>query len=231
MSQACAYSARMNSLLACPRRSHRRSPVRTAAPASGPDLAWIHDGIRHRVTVWPEVRFERETVPQEWDEAAPSEAAFASAALGVTGRQWRRYLEFVPAAEREWLERFQFGRMAALYLLVRCPVLLADLAEWPALAVFLAAHQSLRGSECPAWSELAAIYERDGLFGLLQWLGLPASRQTLAVLQQVADPDLPRRLLEPLRAALWDPESCWLLLHTTHLTDERLAAACHALAA
>lgn len=231
MSHARAYSARMNSLLARPRRSLRRSPVRNAAPADGPGLTWIHDGIRHRVGVWPEVRFERETGPEEWCEAAPAEAAFASASLGVTGRQWRRYLEFVPAAERAWLEKFQFGRMAALHLLVRCPALLTDLAELPALAVFLAAHQSLRGSDQPAWNELAAVHERDGLFGLLQWLGLPASRQALAVLQQVADPDLPRRLLEPLRAALWDPESVWLLLHTEHLTDERLAAACHALAA
>ncbi len=230
MSHARAYSARMNSLLSRPRRSPRRSTAR-AVPAARPELVWVHDGFRHRAGLGPEVRFEVEAGPGEWQAIEPSEGACASAALGVTGSQWRRFLEYLPAEEREWVEKFQFGRMAALLLAVRCPGLRREIAATPALAAFIGAHRTLRGGDRPAWNELVAVHERDGLFGVLQWLGLPASRQTLAVLQQVADPDLPRRLLEPLRAALWDPECIWLLQRTAHLTDERLAAACHALAA
>jgi hypothetical protein len=156
---------------------------------------------------------------------------FASAALGVTGNQWRRYLEFVPAAEREFVEMFQFGRMAALHVVTQCPALLPELMHVPALVPFLTVHLSLRGGNQPGWSEITAVFDRDGLFGVLQWLGLPASRQTVAILQNIADPDLPRRLLEPLRAALWEPEAIWALSHAPALTDERLAEACHALAA
>ena len=231
MSHRTGYLAPMNSLLARLPRSPRNSRIRVAATASRPDLTWIHDGVRQRVSVWPDVRFEREIGPDEWLELEPGEGAFASAALGVTGRQWRRYLEFVPAAEREFLEKFQFSRMAALHVIVRCPSLLGELVQVPALTAFLTAHLGLRGGDAPAWDEITAVYERDGLFGMLQWLGLPASRQTLAILHHIADPDLPRRLLEPLRAALWEPEAIWALSHGATLTDERLMAACHALAA
>jgi hypothetical protein len=183
------------------------------------------------VTVWPDVRFEREIAPGKWADDAGGEHVFASAALGVTGNQWRRYLEFVPAAEREFLERFQFGRMAALHVLTRCPALFSALQQVRALVPFLTVHLSLRGGEQPGWAEIAAVFERDALFGVLQWLGLPASRQTITVLQNIADPDIPRRLLEPLRAALWEPEAIWELSHAPALTDVRLAEACHALAA
>jgi hypothetical protein len=60
---------------------------------------------------------------------------------------------------------------------------------------------------------------------------LPASRQTLGILQQITDPDLPRRLLEPLRLNLWEPEGIWLLRHAGPMTDRQLARRCHALAA
>jgi hypothetical protein len=221
----------MNSLLSLsrPRRSARSSD---ATAAIRPELAWIHDGVRYRVSVWPEVIFQRETVPGEWTSSDdPEEAVFASAALGVTPNQWRRYLEFVPPAEREFLQRFHFSRMAALHVITRSPALLAGLAQVPALTPFLTAHVGLRGGEGPRWSEITAIFERNGIFGVLQWLGLPASRQSLAILSNIADPDLPRRLLEPLRAALWEPEALWALSHAATLTDERLAEACHALAA
>lgn len=225
----------MNSLLRRSFRSSRRSRSTTNLTVipqlSQPDLGWIHDGIRYRVTVWPDVRFERESPPGEWQECEPAEGVFASAALGVTGNQWRRYLEFVPAPEREFLERFQFSRMAALHVITRCPVLLPELAQAPAILPFLAAHLSLRGGDQAGWTEIAAVFERDGIFGILQWLGLAASRQTLGILRNIADPDLPRRLLEPLRAALWEPEAIWALAHAPTLTDERLAEACHALAA
>lgn len=206
-----------------------RSPSRSHD--ARPDLVWLHEGFRHRATVWPEVVFAQEVAPECWVVTELSEAALASAALGVSAARWRRYLEFVPGPQRPLLERFAFNRMTALVVLVQCPGLGAELAETPALISFLAAHRSLRGREQPAWGEIEAVNEREGVFGLLQWLGLPASRQTLSILRHIADPDLPRRLLEPLRSALWEPEVIWALGQEPSLTDEQLARACHALAA
>src|SRR5690606_23603615 len=111
------------------------------------------------------------------------------------------------------------------------PSLLPELGQVPALTPFLTGHLDLRGGEEPRWAEIAALFERDGIFGVLQWLGLPASRQTLAILANIADPDVPRRLLEPLRSALWDRETLGALAQAATLTDERLAETCHALAA
>jgi hypothetical protein len=220
----------MNSTLSLARRPRAVRPTAPILPR--PDLTWIHDGTRYRVTVWPDILFQRESAPGKWVQAELGEMAFASAALGVTSPQWRRFLEFMPPAERECLERFQFGRMAVLNLITRCPGLVTQVTQVPALATFLAAHASLRtGDDVARWAEINAVFERDGIFGLLQWLGLPASPQTLAILRNVEDPDLPRRLLEPLRAALWEPEAIWALSHAPALTDERLAEACHALAA
>ena len=210
---------------------NRRTATSASAPVSAPDLVWIHDGLRHRATVWPDVVFSREVAPGHWEPAELSEAALASAALGVGPARWRRYLEFVPAAPREYLLRFEFSRMAALAVIVRCPGLFEELGVTPALMAFLTAHPDLRGGPNSSWAEIAAVYEREGVFGVLQWLGLPASRQTLAILRSIADPDLPRRLLEPLRAALWEPEVIWALSHVSLITDEQLAKACHALAA
>ena len=224
----------MNSLLT---RSIRRAVSTRARRVSQPttsvraSLGWVHDGFRHCVTLWPEVRFEREIAPGEWIGCEMGEDALASAALGVTEVQWRNALEFASAGVREFLTQFDGGRMAALHLITRCPSLLGQLQELPALAPFLFQHQSLRGGDVPAWAEISAVLERDGIFGVLQWLGLPASRQTIAILAHIADADLPRRLLEPLRAALWEPEAIWALSHAETLTDARIAEACHALAA
>lgn len=213
-------------------KTHRLASNRPkSALRARPELRWIHDGFRYRVTVWPEVQFQRELTLNRWTRAELSEAAFASAALGVGAAQWREFLEYVPAAERAFLERFQFNRVAALHVIVRSPEVFWELQETPALTAFLAAHLSLRGGEQPAWGEISAVFERDGAHGLLQWLGLPASPQTLAILRNIADIELPRRLLEPLRSALWEPEAIWALAHAPTLTDERLAATCHALAA
>lgn len=217
----------MNSRPSCP--SHSRT--RVVPPPSRPELAWLHDGVRFRATLWPDVRFETETAAGRWKVAEPDEEALASAALGVGAAQWRRYLEYAPVPVREFLGRFQLNRMAALAVAINCPGLAGELAVTPALTAFLAAHRELRGRGGPAWDEIEAVHERDGVFGVLQWLGLPASRQTLAVLRNIVDPDLPRQLLEPLRAALWDPEAVWALVHAPALTDEKLAAACHPLAA
>ena len=50
-----------------------------------------------------------------------------------------------------------------------------DAVPLTALVAFLNVHLSLRGGDEPRWSEIIAVFERDGLFGVLQWLGLPAS--------------------------------------------------------
>ena len=187
--------------------------------------------MRHRATVWPEVRLECEAGPDRWTAVESTDDLFASAAIGLGEQAWGRFLEFVPAVERRFLETFRYGRLEALYVIARCPTLLGDLAETPALTLFLAAHQRLRGAAEPGWSEIAAVHGRDGIFGVLPWLGLPASRQTLVILRHVMDPDVPRRLLEPLRRALWEPEAIWALAHAETINDEQLARFCHALAA
>jgi len=195
------------------------------------ELTWSHFGARWRATLWPDVRFERESAAGDWVPEAPSEDVVASGAVSLDDAGWRRYLEFMPAEERAFLRRFHLGRLGALQVVLRCPALLRDLAAAPALSAFLANHVSLRGAPAPRWQEIAAIHERSGIFGVLEWIGLPASRQTLGILRQIADPDVPRRLLEPLRTSLWEPESIWLLERSGPMTDRQLACRCHALAA
>ncbi len=193
-------------------------------------LSWSHTGVSYRFTAWPDARCER-LYGDEWIPVAPSEPALASAAQSLGAPEWAPYLEFTPPEVRAFLEQFTFARMPALLVAARCPTLLAELTETPALTPFLAAHVHLRGTGEPHWAEIAAVYERQGIYGIMQWLGLPGSKQTLTILRNVSAPDLPRKLLEPLRTALWEPETIWLLLHARVLTDARLSAACHALAA
>ncbi len=193
-------------------------------------LSWSHAGEFYRVTAWPGPQFERR-YGEEWVPVCPDEAALASAAQTCGVASWQSYLDFVPRAVRELVEQFSFARMPALLVALQCPALVADLVDTPALTVFVAAHANLRGTDVPAWAELNAVHERDGIFGVIQWLGLPASRQTLAILRNVAAPDLPRKLLEPLRTSLWEPEAIWAMSHEPVLTDARLQATCHALAA
>ena len=210
-------------------RTSRRT-TRTAPVAPGVELAWSHVGSLYRMTAWPEANLER-LVDERWVEAEATEEVLGSGMLQVDAAAWRRYLEFVPAAERAFVEKFRFGRLGALLIVARCPQLLADLDETPALVSFLAAHASLRGTAGPNWDEVAAVHERGGIFGLLEWLGLPASRETLSILRNVVDPDVPRRLLEPLRTLLWRPSATFVLQRTPELTDKQLARYCHALAA
>ena len=195
------------------------------------ELSWSHFGTRWRATLSPQVRFERATAGDAWSPAEPSEDVVASGAVALDDAGWRRYSEFLPPEERAFLGKFQFGRLGALQVITHCPALLAELVATPALTVFLANHASLRGAVGARWEEIAAIHERSGIFGLLEWLGLPASRQTLGILQQITDPDLPKRLLEPLRTSLWEPEGIWLLRQAGPMTDRQLARRCHALAA
>lgn len=205
-----------------------RSVSRVSAPVL--ELNWSHFGISYRVTTWPEVVLERLT-GDCWESVAISEGLLASGGVQLDVSAWRRYLEFVPAGERAFLERFRFGRLGALLILAHCPGLLADLNETPALVSFLAAHAELRGTNELRWDEVAAVYERAGVFALLEWLGLPASRQTLAVLKNLIDPDVPRCLLTPLRALLWRPSALFILERSPELSDQQLARYCHALAA
>lgn len=193
-------------------------------------LTWSHAGVQYRVTPWPEVRFER-LYGDEWIVASPTEEAMASAAQTCGHAAWRPYLEFVNAEAREFLLRFSFTRMEALQVVARCPSLLPTLADVPALTAFLAAHVNLRGTSGACWEEINAIYERSDVFGVLEWLGLPASRQTLTILQNLAEPDLSKRFLEPLRTMLWEPQSIFALQRLPAITDRQLARYCHPLAA
>jgi len=216
----------MNSLL---RSSPRWS--RVAQPSSLPlALRWAHDGLLHRVTAWPEVRFERRYGSQ-WIAFDPDELTLAAAAQGCDDAAWQAYLEFVNRDAREFLLRFAATRMEALQVIARSPALLEALAEAPALTAFVASHAALRGTAASAWGELNAVYERGGIFGVLEWLGLPASRQTLAILRNVAQPDLPKRWLGPLRTQLWEPQTIFALQRSPAITEPQLARYCHPLAA
>jgi hypothetical protein len=193
-------------------------------------LSWSHAGVTYRVTAWPEVSFER-LYGDEWIAAQPSEEALASAAQTCGPLEWRPYLEFVPADVKEFLARFRITRMEALQVIARCPALLQELTEFPALTGYVAAHMGLRGTPGPGWDEINAVYERSGIYGVLEWLGLPASRQTLAILGNVADPELPKKLLEPLRTLLWEPGAIFALQRVPVITDKHLLRCCHPLAA
>lgn len=212
----------------------RRSVRGLSAEAvhAGPvvELTWSYLGAAFRLTEWPEVKLERR-VGEGWVEAVASEEVLGSAMLELSAADWRRYLDFVPAAERTFVERFRYGRLAAVLIAARCPEVVADLNETPALVPFLAAHASLRGTGVPRWEEIAAVHGRGGVFALLEWLGLPASRETLGILKNLVDADVPRRLLEPLRALLWRPAEAFVLRRTPELTDRELARLCNALAA
>ncbi len=193
-------------------------------------LTWSHGGVTYRVTPWPEVQFER-LYGDDWVALAPSEDVLASASLAFGRQEWQPYLDFVAREVREFLAEFAFARMEALQVAARCPALLASLVETPALTAFVAAHVGLRGTAEPCWAEIEAVHERGGVFGVLEWLGLPASRQTLAILRNLASPDVPKRFLEPLRTLLWEPRSIFVLQRMPAITDRELARYCNALAA
>jgi len=194
------------------------------------ELVWSHYGERYRVD--NDLNFYRES-DDGWTawQPDPASAIFSSAADAISETRWMAFQEFVPAAERRLLEQFDVGRASVLAVVAFCPGLVADLLAAPALAPFVAEHTRLRGTEEPRWEEIAAVHARGGVYALLEWLGLPASRQTLTILQKIAEPDLARRLLEPIRAALWEPETIWLLQHVPSLTEQALSHHCQALLA
>ena len=194
------------------------------------ELVWSHYGERYRVD--NDLNFYRES-DDGWTawQPDPASAIFSSAADAISDTRWMAFQEFVPAAERRLLEQFDVGRASVLAVVAFCPGLVADLLAAPALAPFVAEHTRLRGTEEPRWEEIAAVHARGGVYALLEWLGLPASRQTLTILQKIAEPDLARRLLEPIRAALWEPETIWMLQHVPSLTEQALSHHCQALLA
>jgi hypothetical protein len=193
-------------------------------------LTWTHREVLHRVTPWPDVQFER-VCANGWIAVHPTEEMLAAAARGLRASDWAPYLEFVPVDVREFIERFPTSRMQALEVVARCPALLTALAETPSLTAFLAAHAGLRGTEAPRWNEINAVNERSGIFGVLEWLGLPASRQTLSILHHIIDPELPAPLLEMLRAQLWEPGAIFALQRLSVIDARQLTATHHALAA
>lgn len=207
-------------------KSHRRPKI-CAVPLA---LKWSHLGIGYRVTAWPDAQFER-LYGSDWISVNPSMEAMASASQSLDASAWKVYLDFMPREIRDFLEVFTFTRMEALQVIARCPTLLATLQATPALTGFVSAHSFLRAESEPRWSEIESVHERSGVFGLLEWLGLPASRQTLEVLHHVESPDVPKRLLEPLRTALWEPRTLFALQRESTLTDRLLTRTCHALAA
>lgn len=203
-------------------------PMKTNLPVA---LTWSHFGILHRVTPWPEVHFER-LYGDEWIAINPDCRLLEAASLSCRRSDWRPFLEFVPDAIRTFLAGFSFNRMEALLVAARCPALLDDLKRTPALTGFLAEHMSLRGGQRAAWEEINAVHERGGVFAVLEWLGLPASPQTLRILGNLESPDLPKRFLEPLRCQLWEPQTIFALQRMTAITDQQLADCCrHATAA
>lgn len=201
-----------------------------AAPSPAVELSWSHAGVFRRITAWPEVACQREC-GGEWVPDQPTEGAFAAAAADVRDLAWQRYLEFVPARERTFIEQFRFSRVEALQVIARVPELLDVLEQIPALTVFVSAHVTLRGAERPGWDEIRAVFGRSGVFGLLEWLGLPANRQALAALRNFADAEIPRRFLAPLRTVLWDDAALLSLERASVVTDLDLARHCHRLAA
>lgn len=186
-------------------------------------LSWSHAGVAYRVTPWPEVQFERR-YGSEWIPVTPPAEALTSARPGAGA--WQAYLEFVPGDVRELLGLFRANRLAALRVAAQCPELVGALTETPALTAFVAAHQTLRECEGERWHELNAHFERGGVFAVLEWLGLPATKQTLAILNNLVAPDLSAPLLVPLRTLLWRPQGIFALAQLPVITDRDLASAC-----
>jgi hypothetical protein len=197
---------------------------------SSVELTWSHAGDAWRVTAWPDVGFECRR-GDAWVAATPSDGVLAAAAADLRPAAWRRYLEFLPPTERAFVAQFRISRLEALQVIARCPELLPVVSETPALTIFVSAHVALRGTGRPGWDEINAVFQRAGIFGLLEWLGLPARRETLVALSNFCDPEIPRRYLAPLRTVLWDEPTAAALERAPAVTDIDLARHCHVLAA
>jgi hypothetical protein len=186
-------------------------------------LAWTRRGASYRITPWPDVQIEQR-YGTEWVPVTLTPAQLTGAELHPGA--WRAYLEFVPSDVRELVSLFRTNRLLALQVASRCPELVGALTETPALATFVTCHAQLRGSPMERWDELNAQFERGGIFSVLDWLGMPATRQTIAILTSLIAADLAPRLAEPVRAALWRPTGILSLAATSHDTDRDLADSC-----
>jgi len=205
---ATSLSRATSLALRTPRKSrHSRQPSKLVAlPLS---LQWAHYGTLHQITAWPDVRVEK-NYGGEWVPIRPSAELLETASLELSRRghsaHWDYYLDFVPLPEREFIQRFEFNRVSALFAAAHCPTLLPELRRTPALTVFLAEQFELRNTGEATWAQINAVYERAGIWGVLEWLGLPATAHTLHALSELDSPDLPRRFLKPLRLQLWEEE-------------------------
>lgn len=181
--------------------SRRRSTNRSVNLS--PDLVWHHLGQAYRVTIWPEVAFEKEITQGLWRPFTPDPRGdvFCAGAVMLDARRWKLYLEFFPLSWQRLIERFSFHRLHALTALALGPALQEDFEEWPVLALLVGAHSELRGC-APEWCELNALRERGNIFSVLEWLGMPS---TSAALEQLGslDLDLPVRELRRVREVLW----------------------------
>jgi hypothetical protein len=186
-------------------------------------LTWNYAGAAYRVTPWPEVQFERR-YGSEWVAIQP--AAEMLCAAQPSAGTWRAYLEFVPASVRELLVRFGANRLLALRVAAHCPDLFGALADIPALLTFVGCHARLRGTQSERWDELSAQFERGGVFAVLDWLGLPATKPAMVILSTLISADLAPRLAEPLRAALWRPTGVLALAANGQLPDRQLTDYC-----
>ncbi len=208
----------MNSTTASRRRPARR-PV-----ALSPDLLWHHLGRGYRITIWPEVAFEKEMAPGLWRPFTPDPRGdvFCTGAVMLNRRRWKPYLEFCPVSWQNLIEQFSFHRLHALTALAHCPALQEDMEERPILALLVAAHAELRGG-APEWGELNAVRERGTLYSVLEWLGLPSTDDALAQLEEV-DPDIPMRELRCVRELLWQRHDAKLRGMGAHSIPGPLAA-------
>lgn len=181
--------------------SRRRSANRSVNLS--PDLVWHHMGQAYRVTIWPEVAFEKEISQGLWRPFTPDPRGdvFCAGAVMLDARRWKPYLEFCPPSWQRLIERFSFHRLHALTALALGPALQEDFEEWPVLALLVGTHSELRGC-APEWCELNAVRERGNIFSVLEWLGMPS---TSAALEQLGslDLDLPVRDLRRVREILW----------------------------
>jgi hypothetical protein len=188
----------MNSTTRTRRRSSRNPKV-----ALKPELIWHHLGRGHRVTLWPEIAFEKEMAPGLWLPFTPDPRGevFSAGAVMIDRRRWQAYLELCPRDWQEFVDQFTHYRLQALTALAYCPALHEDMEERPILALFAASHAELRGT-APEWSELNAVRQHGTIFDVLGWLGLPATREALSQLDTLSL-DLPLRDLRRVREILW----------------------------
>lgn len=200
-------------------------------PVSAPiALTWDSHASSYRVT--PDLQFEMPS-STGWVgcQPDPMEDSFLEAEMTMPDQQWVRFLEFVDPLPRSLVGCFRLRRLAALAVAAHCPALVPQMLEAQTLVPALAGHVTLRGETHPRWDQINAVFDCAGIFGLLEWLGFPSSRQTLSVLKRLASPDLAPSRITPLRESLWNPEDLSRLLRSGSLTEAEIIPCDHGVAA